>query len=150
MSRSEVPSETHEETRGRRLTTEEMVRIQLERANQIRSDVTNPDRITIWSECLEALYDLLLPWWNDDEEWQEEWENRPLAVVESPNGGRVPAPTGTDCRAAHLLLMKLLHKNKMLVRTRTSSGPAPRKFDPPASDAPKNHVVTEREIEVSE
>ena len=130
MSEADVAHETREEARGRRLTTEEMVRIQLDRINTIRSDIEMTNREAAWSECNEALFDLLLPWWTDDVEWLKKWEDRPCAVVTTPEGVQVPAPTAQDCRAAQLLIMELLHKNNMMVKTRTTSGPPKRDFTP--------------------
>lgn len=119
----EVAHETTEEIRAKRLSTEEMVRLQLDRINAFRSDVTNPDRIVAWSESLEALADLLLPWWEDDEDWRAKWDARPVAVVTLEGGMAVPIPTAQDCRKGQLLLMELLHKHNLLVKTRKVSGP---------------------------
>lgn len=105
-----------------------MVRELLTEINRIRADVRRPDRVDAWSECNEALYDLLLPWWKDDADWKAKWENRNVAVVEIEKGVFQAAPTAQDCREAQMLLMELLDDNKMLVKTRKTSGPAPREY----------------------
>lgn len=128
MPAPEVAHETREEIRVRRLSTEDMVREQLNRINAVRSDLRNPDRVAIWSECTEALADLLMPWAKDDKEWREKWDARPVAVITLPDGGCMAAPTAEDCRAAQQLLMELLEKNDMLVKKRNTSGPAPRDY----------------------
>lgn len=129
---------TREELRSKRISTEEMVRLQLDRINTIRSEVRNPDRIVAWSEALEALHDLLLPWSSEPDErllFMQEWAERPVAVIKMtlPNGTvqQVPVPTAQDCRAAQQILMRLLDRKGLLVKRRTVSGPGPRVFENP-------------------
>lgn len=127
--------ETTEELRSRRLTTEDMVRAQLVAINAVRNDVQRHDRTEAWSEALEALYDLLYPWWAENKTWQAKWDARRVAVVEVGPGEFVAAPTPTDCRQAQQLLMELLHESEMLVKKRTVSGPSPRDFTPKPVEA---------------
>lgn len=130
-----VQHETTEELRSRRLTTEDMVRAQLVAINAVRNDVQRVDRTEAWSEALEALYDLLYPWWADNNGWQEKWDARRVAVVEVAPGEFVAYPTPQDCRQAQQLLMELLNESEMLVKKRTVSGPSPRDFTPKPVEA---------------
>lgn len=129
-----------EELRSRRISTEEMVRLQLDRINLIRSNVKDPDRIAAWSEAVEALADLMLPWASEPDEQKRfllEWEQRPVACVRValPGGESrlVPVPTASDCREAQRILMGLLDRKGLLVKRRNVSGPAPR-FKLPEAD----------------
>lgn len=126
-------AETREELRSRRISTEDMARELLAEANRLRSDVTNPDRIIAWSETLEALADLLLPWAEQDGRFLQEWEERPCRVVRirsasgNPDLDRfIPLPTASDCRAAQRIIMGLMSRAQLLVKTRKVSGPGVR------------------------
>ncbi len=112
---------TREEVRTKRISTEEMVRLQLDRINGLRSDVANPDRVPAWSEALEALADLLFPW--HDEAFRLAWEDRSVAVVTLASGQKMPVPNARDCRETQLVLMALLDRSGLLVKRRTVSGP---------------------------
>lgn len=116
-----------EELRSRRISTEDMVRAQLDRINQLRGDVINPNRVAAWSEALEALADLLIPWASEPAEidkFRKEWEDRPVRCLRI-NDKLVPFPTATDCRQAQQILMGLLDRSGLLVKRRGVSGPAP-------------------------
>lgn len=109
------------------------MRLQLDRINAIRSNVKDPDRVAAWSEAVEALADLLLPWANEADEkdkFVREWEERPVAVVRipQPDGSVrvIPAPTATDCRQAERICLGLMDRKGLLVKRRTISGPVPR------------------------
>ena len=93
--------------------------------NRLRSDVTNLERVSAWSEAVESLADLILPW--ADEDFRKKWEARRIRHVRV--GGRlVPYPSATDCREAQLIIMGLLDRSGLLVKRRNVSGPAPRDF----------------------
>lgn len=122
--------EVREELRNRRISTEDMIRIQLAEINHLRSDIQNPDRVQAWSESLEALADLLAPWATDDDTFQQEWEDRPVRCyrVHHPSGDPardrlIPHPTAGDCRKAQQIIMGLLDRAGLLVKRRTVSGP---------------------------
>lgn len=132
---------TRDELRSRRISTEEMVRLQLDRINAIRSNVKDPDRVAAWSEAVEALADLLLPWANEPDEKErfvKEWDNRPVAVlrIPQPDGSLrvIPSPTATDCRLAERICLGLMDRKGLLVKRRTVSGPAPRLFREPEAE----------------
>lgn len=124
-----------QELRSRRISTEEMVRLQLDRINAIRSNVKDADRVTAWSEAVEALADLLLPWANEPDEKErflKEWDDRPVAVVRVPQPDGtlrvIPSPTANDCRQAERICLGLMDRKGLLVKRRTVSGPAPRTY----------------------
>ncbi len=97
------------------------MRNQVDRINQLRSDVANPERVPAWSEANEALADLLLPW--HDDAFRVAWEDRSVAVVTLASGRAIPVPNAADCREATLILMGLLDRSGLLVKRRTVSGP---------------------------
>ena len=144
----ERPAEatSREELRSKRISTEEMVRLQLDRINLIRSNVKDPDRVAAWSEAVEALADLVMPWATEPDEkdrFVKEWDDRPVAVVRIPlpagESRLVPVPNASDCREAQRILMGLLDRKGLLVKRRTVSGPAKRDFKP-ADDEPEPQV----------
>jgi len=114
---------TRDELRSKRISTEEMVRNQIDRINFLRGNVENPDRVSAWSESVEALCDLLIPW--HDDQFRSEWDNRSVAVI-MLGRKKVPIPTATDCREAQQICMRLLQRSGLLVKTRKISGPAPK------------------------
>jgi len=107
----------------------------LERINEARNDLRNPNREELWSEAQEALYDDLYPWWEKNEKWRAKWDARPVAVVTDEDGTMVAMPTTSDCRYAYQLLIELMHESGLLVRTRNTSGPQPRVFEKEAPHA---------------
>ena len=130
---AEAEALTREEIRSRRISTEDMIRHDLLELHRIRRDVTNPHRVTMWSEGLEAFADLLRPWANDASDkgqfWKE-WEERPMRLkrIPHPSGDDaldrlVPNPTATDCRKSEQIIMGLLDRANLLVKRRTISGP---------------------------
>ena len=123
----DTSSTSVEQIKVRRISTEDMIRLQLDRINFLRGQVENPDRVAAWSESLEALADLLLPLSEDDAQFQKEWEDRPVAMIDGP-AGRVMVPTAQDCRHAQQILMRLMKRHGFLFRSRTISGPVERDF----------------------
>jgi hypothetical protein len=131
--------QSRDEIRSRRLTTEDMVRNQLDRCNEIRSNVELPDRVRIakWSEAIETLADLLMPWALDEDkkaqasnppsrgQFVREWDDRPVGVVYD-HGEAIVVPTARDCRVHQQIIMGLLDRQGLLVKRRNVSGPSPR------------------------
>lgn len=124
--------ETREELRSRRISTEDLIREQLANITRIRGDVGRLDRVEAWSEALEALADLLLPWASseDDGQFNQEWRNRRCRVIRvaSVDGDRrrdqlVPYPNARDCKEAQAIIMGLLDRSGLLVKRRVISGP---------------------------
>lgn len=120
------------------------MRLQLDRINLIRSNVKDPDRVAAWSEAVEALADLVVPWATEPDEQErfvKEWDNRPVAVVRIPMPGGefrlIPVPNASDCREAQRILMGLLDRKGLLVKRRTVSGPAKRSFAPEEPEEPQ-------------
>lgn len=123
---------TRDDVRSRRLSTEEVIRQQWDRINEIRTDVARKDRTLAWSEANETLFDALMPWWRQEKnkKWlKEKWERRELRVLVLPDERRMASPTATQCRSHQQLLLELMDDNDLLVRRRNTSGPAERKFD---------------------
>jgi len=125
----------------RRVTTEEMVRSQLDRITAIRSDVARRDRVQAWHEALEALADLVAPWAEGDEAFLKAWDTRPVAVVDLGDGSTMPCPTAADCREAQRILMAMMDRQGLLVKRRNVSGPAPRTFPGAAGTTTTPEVV---------
>lgn len=126
MAQSSQAPNTREEIRGRTLGTEEMIRRQLERITEIRSNVDHPRRAEAWSEANEALADLLISWTDNDKErehFHREWEERPIAVVYGPSGEMIPVATVQDCRIAQQILMRMMDRAGLSVKRRKTSGP---------------------------
>ena len=128
-----LETDSRDELRSRRISTEDMVRFQLAEINALRSNVQNPDRVMAWSEALQALADLLLPWSEQDPQYRAEWEDRPCRVVRwrHPSGDSskdrlIAAPNAADCREAQRIIMGLLTRSQLLVKRRVISGPGVR------------------------
>ena len=139
----DAPPVTREDIRGRKMATEDMIRAVLVEISRVRMDVGDPLRVAKWSEGLEALADLAAPWANlpsEKDKFQVAWDKRPVAIVRDRQGRPVPVPTARDCRAAQAILLELLARNGLMVKTRTTSGPAPRVFQEASSDG--DPVVT--------
>lgn len=146
-------SETTEEIIGRSLTVRDMVARQLDLIQKTRSDVANPLRVAIWAEALEALRDLVFPYAEADPDpgvpgvvdekgvqcvgrFNQEWERRPLGgFVE--DGEWFPDPSAADCRHAERLIMALLDRHRLLVKTRKTSGPKKPEQGPGATRTPE-------------
>jgi len=137
---------SREEVRSRRISSEEKISELLDRANLFRTAVDNPRRVEGWSECLEALADLAMPWAQEEDaqakakkkgqgQFLKEWAARPVAVITTTTG-RIIVPTASDCREAQRILMGLFDRQGLLVSRRTVSGPAPRGFGAPTEPAP--------------
>lgn len=118
--------EVSEEIRGRTLGTEDLIRLQLQKITEIRSNVDHPNRLYAWSESLEALADLVVPWSDTDKEadqFRVEWEARPVAIAYGPHGESICVPTIQDCRTAQLILTRMMDRRGLLVKRRKTSGP---------------------------
>lgn len=101
-----------------------MVRRQLDRITDIRSNVENQNRVIAWSEALEALVDLTKPWHTP--EFEAAWQDRPVACLEMEVDGftiQIPTPTITDVRIAQQLVIDMLDEADLLVKRRKTSGP---------------------------
>ena len=123
-ARCTLPDNTTEEIRSRRIQAEEMVRLQLQRITDLRSNVDNPNRVIAWSEALEALVDLTKPWHSPA--FEAAWQDRPVACIEMDVDGittHLPCPTIQDVRHAQQLVIDMLDDADLLVKRRKSSGP---------------------------
>lgn len=138
MPQAEAPApqiaggRTDRQLRARRVGAEERVSEAWDACNAARRNVDDPRRIERWSEAIESLYDALLPWTAGDDDFEAEWQMRPLAVVYLEDGGEVPMPTASDCREAHQILVRAMHKAHLLVKERVVSGPGKREYGKPS------------------
>lgn len=125
-----MDAETRTELKTRRVSTEERVQNLLYLIDNVRGDVGRVDRVTAWSELLEALADALQPWGELDPDFQREWEDRPMRIIRVPHSSGdprrariVPHPSAQDCRAAQQILTRLMARSGLYVGKRKVSGP---------------------------